>query len=274
MTLKSILIKHLLLAFLLIPVELLGQQSEFPYSLKKSDFIISGVGLSTKLYANYRENNQELMSYEELISLDKSDINCFDRGTVYNWNPDLNDISEWTRAAVIVPPVILLLNEGLKKEWGNAATYGTMYLEVALLTIGITDLTKSLALRKRPYLYNPDLSLADKEDMIENNVYDSFFSGHTSSAFAAAVFFSKTYSDIYGNTTLSKVIWGTSLALASTTGYLRYQSGQHYPTDILAGALVGSAIGYLVPVLHKNISKTKSLSYQITGHSLSLTYTF
>jgi len=264
----------LLLFFFLIPSILFGQQNDFPYSLKKSDFIIGGVALSTKLLANYQENKQDLMSYEELVSLDKSEINGFDRGAVYNWNPDLNDLSEWTRAAVIVPPVILLLNEGFKNEWGNAATYGTMYMEVALLTIGITDLTKSLAQRKRPYLYNPDISLADKQKMIENNVYDSFFSGHTSSAFAAAVFFSKTYSDIYRNTTLSKVIWGTSLALASTTGYLRYQSGQHYPTDILAGALVGSAIGYLIPVLHKNVSKTKNLSYQITGHSLSLSYIF
>jgi len=268
------LLKFILITFFTIPSVLFGQQSDFPYNLKKSDFIIGGVGLSTKLYANYRENKQELMSYRELISLDKSEINGFDRGAVYNWNPDLNSLSEWTRAAVIVPPVILLLNEGLKNEWGNTATYGTMYIEVALLTMGITDLTKTLAQRKRPYLYNPHIRLAEKEKMIESNVYDSFLSGHTSSAFAAAVFFSKTYSDIYGNTTLSKVIWGTSLALASTTGYLRYQSGQHYPSDIIAGAFVGSAIGYLIPVLHKNVSKTKNLSYQITGHSLSLSYNF
>ena len=25
----------------------------------------------------------------------------------------------------------------------------------------------------------------------------------------------------------------------------------HYPTDVIAGAIVGSAIGYLVPTLHR-----------------------
>lgn len=272
---KTIMIKILIITFFLIPSIIFCQPSDFPYKLKKSDFAIVGVGLSSKLFANYREDNQRLMTYDELIDLDKGDINSFDRGATNNWNKDLYENSDWTRAVLIASPSILLLSEGIQKEWKNCITYGVMYAEVALITIGLTDLTKTLAMRKRPYLYNTNISLAEREEMItDNNVFDSFFSGHTSGAFSAAVFLSKTYTDIYGKNTMSKVIWGTSLTIASTTGYLRYKSGHHYPSDIFVGAIVGSAIGYFIPVLHKKNSKIENMSYSMTGNSICLTYRF
>ena len=33
--------------------------------------------------------------------------------------------------------------------------------------------------------------------------------------------------------------------------YLRFESGIHDPSDVVVGALVGSAIGYLVPRSHR-----------------------
>jgi membrane-associated phospholipid phosphatase len=44
---------------------------------------------------------------------------------------------------------------------------------------------------------------------------------------------------------------GGSLALAAVTGWLRVRAGRHYPTDVLAGAALGSLIGWLVPRLHE-----------------------
>jgi membrane-associated phospholipid phosphatase len=38
--------------------------------------------------------------------------------------------------------------------------------------------------------------------------------------------------------------------LAGATGLLTISAGWHYPTDVAAGALVGSAFGLLMPVLH------------------------
>jgi membrane-associated phospholipid phosphatase len=47
-------------------------------------------------------------------------------------------------------------------------------------------------------------------------------------------------------------VWGTSLLAASVTGYLRYYAGKHYPTDIIAGAAMGSITGWGIPALHRN----------------------
>ena len=40
------------------------------------------------------------------------------------------------------------------------------------------------------------------------------------------------------------------LPLATSVALLKIKAGYHYPTDVAAGALVGSALGVLVPVLH------------------------
>jgi membrane-associated phospholipid phosphatase len=80
----------------------------------------------------------------------------------------------------------------------------------------------------------------------------SFFSGHTSYTFSFAVFLSTTFANYNPDSSLKPYVWSASLLLAATTGYLRYAAGMHYPTDIITGALVGSAIGFLIPLIHEN----------------------
>ena len=46
------------------------------------------------------------------------------------------------------------------------------------------------------------------------------------------------------------MVLGASEALAVGVGLLKIKAGYHYPTDVMAGALVGSGMGLLVPALH------------------------
>ena len=48
---------------------------------------------------------------------------------------------------------------------------------------------------------------------------------------------------------LAPAIWGAGAALATVTGYLRIAADKHYFSDVLVGAVVGSAIGIGVPLL-------------------------
>lgn len=95
----------------------------------------------------------------------------------------------------------------------------------------------------------------------------SFFSGHTSLAFGSAVFASTLFDHYYPESSLRPWVWGSSLAIASGMGYLRYASGKHFPTDIIVGALVGSAIGYVIPKLHKQKPR-------IASNGLVLSFSF
>jgi membrane-associated phospholipid phosphatase len=45
------------------------------------------------------------------------------------------------------------------------------------------------------------------------------------------------------------IVLGVGLGVAAFTSYLRMAAEQHYLTDVLAGAAIGSLVGWAVPVL-------------------------
>jgi len=56
-------------------------------------------------------------------------------------------------------------------------------------------------------------------------------------------------------------------ALAGATSALRVEAGQHFPSDVVAGAGIGMAVGVTVPLLHRgdrSIPSPKSW-LQMTG---------
>jgi len=75
----------------------------------------------------------------------------------------------------------------------------------------------------------------------------SFYSGHTSSAFAVAVSLA-TCASLRGDRD-AWVAWAAGLPLAAATGYLRIAADRHYLSDVLAGAGAGALFGILVPRL-------------------------
>ena len=73
--------------------------------------------------------------------------------------------------------------------------------------------------------------------------------------------YSKPIAKILDNYTQlnSKTIWTTSLGLATLTGYFRIAADKHYFTDIIAGAMVGTLVGYLgFDALHDKYVGTKN----------------
>jgi membrane-associated phospholipid phosphatase len=120
--------------------------------------------------------------------------------------------------------------------------------ESFLLTANVTLLTKFTTARRRPLVKagsdaQRDVLTGPQEDNI------SFFSGHTSTTFALAVAAGATAS--FRGYKYAPVLWGVGVPLAAFTGYLSIAADRHYFTDVLTGALVGSAIGVLVPWLHR-----------------------
>ena len=108
---------------------------------------------------------------------------------------------------------------------------------------GILSTTVKFAVdRKRPFVTYPN----------EIHKYTkagshSFPSGHTSMAFATATSISLLYPKWY--VIAPAFIW------ASGVGYSRMYLGVHYPTDVLAGALIGSASSIGTHYLFKYIKK-------------------
>jgi membrane-associated phospholipid phosphatase len=231
-------------------------QEHFPYKLDPwLDGGLTAGGVALIAGAVVVREGQEPLTSEEIAALDPADISGFDRSATEQWSPtaaDVSDVLVWTMMAA--PIGLAIATPGSRQSWTIAAMWG----EALLLNNGMMQLLKGVTNRTRPYVYNDDPDIPD-ELRLEISARRSFPSSHTANTFASAVFFSSVYTKLHPTSPARPWIWAGSLTLAATTGYLRYQAGKHYPTDIISGALIGSLIGWGVPKLH-----------EVTGVSLSV----
>lgn len=77
----------------------------------------------------------------------------------------------------------------------------------------------------------------------------SFPSGHTSSAFSTATSLSIAFPKWY--------VIVPAYAWASSVGYSRMHLGVHYPSDVIAGAIVGSGSAYLTHYINSKFQKSE-----------------
>lgn len=161
---------------------------------------------------------------------------------------DLLVLGLWSYEALIDP---LIVAWGVHGQPGTAAQMMLIDTEVQTITSALQGITTALAGRERPYGRNCD-NPAESPDSAACNGNDrhrSFFSGHTSQAFAAASAQCMHH--------LNMPLYGISPAVPCAAGYtvaafvggLRMMADRHYLSDVLVGAGVGTLVGLLVPWL-------------------------
>ncbi len=238
---------HITLVAGLFTATTVSGQTQSPYELRTGrELSLFGVGAATGITALVLEKAVDPLTPATIATLDRSTINAFDRGATYRYSHTADRLSDVTLAGnVALLGALTLSTQTMRQE---VKTVGVMFLETALLANGIQRSVKNIAQRTRPYVYNPDVPLADK---LDREARQSFFSGHATNAFAAAVFTGTTFSHYFPTSRYRSVVWIGSLGLASATAVLRYEGGLHYPTDLLAGAAFGSLVGWGIPKLHE-----------------------
>ena len=95
----------------------------------------------------------------------------------------------------------------------------------------------------------------------------SFPSAHTSMSFAGASFASYVFWKYNPESKWRILVTAISYSLAATVAVLRVASGNHFATDVLAGALIGTAIGIGIPALHTLIAD-KDIAVSISPFGL------
>jgi membrane-associated phospholipid phosphatase len=155
----------------------------------------------------------------------------------------LSDISGF----VLVPLVTLGANELAAAESGAGQNFGedvVLVMEAAVLAEDVTSLTKLVVGRERPFVHVRPPALKRATPWPSDNDM-SFFSGHTSGAFAVAS--AATAVSVmrgYRSAPWTAAIGG---GLAATTAYLRIAADEHWLTDVLVGAAVGAGLGVAIP---------------------------
>ncbi|MDH4270766.1 MAG: phosphatase PAP2 family protein [Candidatus Aminicenantes bacterium] len=253
---------------------LLAQNRPFPYELKKRDFWLLPLSIGLSTLGDSLSDKAGGITLEEIRSLDRNDVNAFDRSATDNWSLEWDERSDRYRDTLAVATLFSLsVAPILHAKLSHTATVAVMFTESFFLLRGVTYLTKAAVGRYRPYLYNTTLSAEERFGIDVEEASRSFYSGHTAVAFFGATFLSKVFEDIHGPSLWSKLLWGLSLTLVSLTGLARVKSGMHFPSDVIAGAVVGFAVGYFVPALHK-IRKGDKLRIDVSPNRLCVCLRF
>jgi undecaprenyl-diphosphatase len=142
-------------------------------------------------------------------------------------------------------------------DTGDWLIVGVMYAQSVMLTCGLKNTCKGLVDRNRPYMYFDDPS---EEGLESGDRLNSFPSGHTAYAFNSAVFTSRVFTRCFPDSPWKTPVIAGSMGLAVTTAVLRIGSGNHFVSDVLAGAAIGGLSGFLIPWLHETEGSAEWLS--------------
>ena len=236
------------LFFLLLVCSVLTGQAQhtspYAFSVKKDiPLLVGGAALFTGSYI-WRINVKPFTE-AQVLALDRNNVNSIDRfATRLKHGPSILASDIFLYSSLAIP----LATMGFKKGRKDALLIGLMYTETLLLTNGITLLTKNIALRPRPLAYNPAWPM---ETRISSSSRFSFFSGHTSMAASMTFLTAKIISDYTDKGYVKAIAWGLGASIPAAVGFFRVSAGKHFLTDVVTGYIVGGAIGYLVPVLHR-----------------------
>lgn len=127
---------------------------------------------------------------------------------------------------------------------GSVATRAQAALVVGesiLVTAGVTNIAKAVALRPRPYAYD-----ADPGEDLGPEAFHSMPSGHTSYSFAAATGLVTVLHQRRPGWRATPWIAAGAYSVAAATAFWRVDAGVHFPSDVLAGAALGTGVGWIV----------------------------
>lgn len=147
--------------------------------------------------------------------------------------------------ALMLPTSLFIYSRVKKNTFDENSAYlltASEFTNLAL-TFGIKIFIK----RERPL---NSLSYVNTKGMPFLDVY-SFPSGHTSTTFAMATTFALRYPK-YPQVYAPMYLWGL------ITAYGRPYFGLHYPSDLLAGAIIGSGSSILIYSLRKELFRLKN----------------
>ncbi len=145
----------------------------------------------------------------------------------------------------------LALSGGLENRIQNFGADALILAESLTISSLVNQFVKFGIGRARPFTIREDPNMY--KDRADDNL--SFYSGHTNLAFVLVVS-AGTIAHIR-NYDAEPYIWGFGIPVALLVAYARIAAQKHYFTDVLIGAVVGSAIGFAVPWLHRNTSKSR-----------------
>ena len=247
-----------------VPARAPYQDAVFQYDLRV-DLPVTGIGLAAWITTELLKSK---IGPTGCIVCERTEdgtdtLNGLDAGVrrlLVSGNPEFaNQLSNVTAFALL--PVTMVGLGALSNYSQGSVKQGLIDLllvaEATVLAVDVNQLVKYTVGRERPFVH---VLPASEKALVPNAAdnYVSFYSGHTAMSFALATA-SGTVASLRGYR-LAPVIWVVGIPLATLTGVLRINADRHYFTDVLTGAVLGSAMGFLGPWLHRKQKSPTAIS--------------
>jgi membrane-associated phospholipid phosphatase len=241
------------------------------YTIKPAvDIPLAGAGAALDLYNFGQISTKNSTSLAKLQSLKISNLDWFDRWAVHPYSHSVDKLSYVPfYVAMPLPLIVFGIDPRMRQDfWKLTFLYG----EAMILTGVLYTSAVHYASRLRPLTYE---SASPIEERTSSNSRNSFFAGHVALVGTSLFFIARSYADYHPDSRYKWAFYTGAAVITGLTGYLRNRAGEHFPTDVGLGAVVGVASGLFTPMLHRTKLMNKKLTvlpFSMKGKGLSLLY--
>jgi membrane-associated phospholipid phosphatase len=222
-----------------------AEESPFVFSWPRETALLA-TGLTGQAVGQYRVRNMDPARPEELR---RGDLSPLDRWNAGRWNPGADVASDVLSYAIGPAMFYADVWHGARGEtsWRPALEDFLILAQAASWNSAINLNMRAERVHPRPFVYGTE---APASERAEGQAAGSFYSGHASGAFLGAVYVSIVYPLRHPEFEHRGWLWAGSLAAATGVSALRVAAGKHFPSDVIAGAAMGSLIGFGFVQLH------------------------
>jgi membrane-associated phospholipid phosphatase len=230
-------------------VTLFSQESPFAFSVQQEIALLT-TGLAGQVIGQHRLSNMAPTRPEELR---RGDLSPLDRWNAGTWNPRFElagDIAAWSVGGAMIYADVW---HAFRSDEGGPAARRPLLEDVLILSqafawnSAINLNVRATRVHPRPFVYG---TAAPESERHKGEAAGGFYSGHASAAFLGAVYVSTVYPLRHPDFEHTGWLWAGSLATATASSAFRIAAGKHFPTDVIAGAAMGSLIGLGFVQLH------------------------
>ncbi|MEL6926019.1 MAG: hypothetical protein AAFO94_18400, partial [Bacteroidota bacterium] len=202
-----------------------------PYQLNwKKDAWIGGAALLTLGTGAYLITNETTPFFEpgSFTQADIDALNFLDRPVAGRWDLKAKDAGKiFKNTARLGVPLVLVALPG---DWKSRVTLATMFVEGTALSMGLMATAKATTDRYRPFTYLSTEQIEALEgeakedfweDIEDDGIEDSFYSGDASATAFGFIFFAKVFNDYYPDSKWRYGVWAVSVTGTVLGAYYR-----------------------------------------------------